>query len=99
MTPLEIEILMHYHARAGDHPRLVGNESSPEFDSWHAALNKFLINDYLVDRTQELHPTRESPRYQATEKLHFYCRCLCNLPEPIQQWTIPANKNDGCEHE
>jgi len=29
---------------------------------------------------------------QATDKLHAYCKFLCDMPMPIQQWVVPGQQ-------
>ncbi len=78
MTPLQIEILLHYHTRPGDHPDAA--RPPPPYDD---AFNYFLRNGYLIPKN-----SATTPGYKATEKLHVYCEALCNVPEPVQKWVI-----------
>lgn len=76
MTPLEIEILLHYHTRGVDYPT---------FDppSQSNALDYFLSNEYLRDAGPAAHV-----RYRPTDKLHAFCSALCNVPEPVKVWEV-----------
>ncbi len=38
---------------------------------------------------------RPSSIYEITEKGAFYVSCLCSLPEPVHQWALPENDEDG----
>ena len=74
MTPLQIDILMHYHCRAVDYPDL-----SPP--AQREAIKYFLENKFL-----QAEMPGERTMYAPTEKLHVYCEALCNVPEPRQIW-------------
>lgn len=83
MTPLEIDILMHYHCRAEDYPNLTP-------PAQQSALQYFLTNGYL-EKT-ELHEDMpaKTMNYTPTEKLPVYCEALCKVPEPKQVWIVGA---------
>lgn len=85
MTPLAIDILMHYHCRADDYPHL-----SPP--AQQKLIDYFLSDDYLVNNSVA-NRAREHPKYLPTDKLHFYCEALCAMPEPVQKWVIEGVDN------
>lgn len=79
MTPLQIEILLHYHYSSTDYPNFAPSVKSEE-------LAYFLENGYLEDNGEC--QLKNAQRYSPTEKLHVYCDALCNMPEPKQIWVV-----------
>ncbi len=81
MTPLEIDILLHYHTRGIDYPDL----SPPAQQS---TIVGFLTDGYLEhgDNMPE-----DNMKYHPTDKLHFYVDAICSVPEPVQIWVIPPH--------
>lgn len=76
MTPLEVEILLHYHSRVSDYRD--GNFSAPAVRD---AIDAFGKSGYLTPGTVR--------KYDPTEKLHAHVAAICSVPEPIQHWEIP----------
>jgi len=79
MSPLQLQILLHYHCCVDDYPQL-----SPP--AQQQALCYFIKSGFL--KKTELHENMPAitPNYTATEKLHVFCEALCNTPEPRQIW-------------
>lgn len=75
MSPLAIEIALHYHARAKDYPDL-----SPP--AQQEIIDLFLANGFLVKANR----IAEDVNYKPTTKLHAYCAALCEVPEPEKFW-------------
>ena len=84
MTPLEIEILMHYHCRAVDHESALNPPSAQK-----EAFSNFVKQGYLVDNTFGGQNCKDDGMmYSPKEKLHIYCEAICNVPEPKQVWVV-----------
>ena len=81
MTPLEIEILLHYFTSAIDHPDVFDPPPSQK-----EAFGRFVANGYLEDNSKCGQIGEGEMVYSATEKLHVYCEALCRVPEPRQEW-------------
>jgi hypothetical protein len=80
MTPLEMEILLHYYCRADDYRD--GDFSAPAV---RAAVDWFKTEELL--RTDP----RETPRtcYVLTERGKVYVEALQKVPLPQHRWVIP----------
>ena len=79
MTPLQINMLLHYYVSADDYPDLV-------HDAQQGAITYFLAAGFLTEQKMD----NEQPRYKQTYKLKAYCYALCQVPEPVQVWIIPT---------
>ncbi len=80
MSPAQISVLLHYHARPGD---FNNGEMSPSFvDS--------VIRDFLRSGLLAEYKDPSSQRYIATEATKVYVEALCNVPLPVQKWVIPS---------
>ncbi len=79
MSPLQLQILLHYHCCVDDYPDLTP-PAQQEF------MHRFLRDGYLIRTDQYNQMNATGAKYKATEKLHFYCEALCNTPEPRQIW-------------
>jgi len=84
MTPLEIEILMHYYIYSTDYLDGVF-DITPIQDAI----------EHLRDESKLLEPTHltnvyHDPHYRLTERGYAYIQALCNVPLPIQIWVMPA---------
>lgn len=77
MTPLGIEILMHYQTRASDYRD--GDFSAP-------AVREAM--DYFVSAGL-LREVMSTHRYEATEGCRVFVEALCRVPVPVQKWVIP----------
>lgn len=82
MSPLEIDILMHYLCFPEDH-RDASNTGLKE------VFKGFVDKGYLVDnlRPSDCQPI-DMVRYKATDKLSAYCEALCKVPEPELKWIV-----------
>lgn len=76
MTPLGIEILLHYSTCAGPFPRI-------EAPAVADAVEVFCALG-LLERGAE-----GQPRYIATEGARVYVMALCDVPLPVRRWIIP----------
>lgn len=88
MSPLEIEILMHYHTRGDDYPGAEPISKLPP--SQQSAFVFFLENDLLRDTHEGEGDLAEgAPRYRGTERCHVYCAALTFVQLPEQRWVVP----------
>ena len=76
MTPFEIDILMWYHVRTVDHECV--NNPPP---IWKETVDKFLEEGLLLFGSKE-----DSTMYVIAPRGEAYCRSLCRVPLPQQQW-------------
>jgi len=79
MTPLQLEILLHYRGAARDYRD--GDFSAPavrEAISWLYAGVGMLK-----------HTRFGQPEYQLTEKGEFFVEQLCAMPLPVCVWRMP----------
>lgn len=83
MTPLEIDILLHYHAHTDEYP----DRSSP---AQREAFCKFVRDGFLTMDDNNLPGNYLMATYSPTEKLHVYIDALCRVPSPVQTWVIPG---------
>lgn len=80
MSPLEIEILLHYHVSPGDWRE--GDFSAPKCNQ---VFQRFLDNGLLMKSDKRA--------YQITKKGEFYVtEGLCKVPLPKQVFVIPAGE-------
>lgn len=75
MTPLQIQILMHY------------NNWDFDFYEMYVSTGKDDIN-HLVTKGYLVKSAGPKDLYEPTAKLHAYCEALCNMPEPVQKWVV-----------
>lgn len=78
MSPLQIEILLHYHCKEGEYTNI---GKSPAHD---LAVANFVRDGYLKKGDNVGDPFL----YKSTDKLHAYCNALCSVPEPTQKWVV-----------
>ena len=80
MTPLEVEILLHYRCSGRDY-----REGDFEAPAVREAI------DYFRNRTGMLETECNGlgRNYQLTEKGRFYVDAICSIPLPEAQWIIP----------
>lgn len=81
MTPFEIDILLHYATRRGDHPAI---HNPPPI--WRDTIAKF-INEGLLAHNQS--GIGSDVTYIATERLLVYAEALQSVPLPVQKWVMP----------
>lgn len=85
MTPLEINLLLHVYARAGE----IENRDAPAV---REALTEFLRSDLIELREVHEpghHPFKILPRGQAMVD-H-----LCETPLPVASWSRPSRRCPG----
>jgi len=78
MTPLLIEMILHYHATPGDYRD--GDFSAP-------AVREAI--DWM--REESLIVYKKEGGYQATERLHAYVEKICSIDLPIKKWIYPED--------
>lgn len=78
MTPYEIEVMMWYYTRAGDHPHVSDNPPI-----WRPTMNTFVNLNMLM-------PGHNEQCYEITERGKAYCEHLCAVQIPICKWTQPS---------
>lgn len=87
MTPLEIEILMHYGTRMDDYRG--GDHSAPAVKE---AISRFMEEGLLTHQgftVERFDDGTLKARYAVTERCRFYLEELCKVPLPIQKWVMP----------
>lgn len=88
MTPLHLQMLLHYHSRCepyGKHEP--EHASSPAV----AAYRSDLLRAGLIEVDGRAPPPGvESAGFTTTDKGRFYVDRLCSLPLPEATWIIPA---------
>lgn len=86
MSPLQIEIALHYFSR-GDDYRTVSQ--SPNAYTPPAIVDVLaLFVDSGLLRTDKRSGDFER-KYHPTEALRVYVNAVCAVPLPVQQWVIP----------
>lgn len=91
MTPLQIQILLHYYCSPTDFRD--GDFTAPAV---HEAIEDFEESGFLrlSDPSDQLGSILVS-----TDKNAAFINALCSIPEPIQKWVIPvANEVRHYEH-
>lgn len=83
MTPLEIEILLHYYTTPGDYRN--GNFSAP-------AVPEALTKLTHMDEPLLTYDPNKTPRYEITDRGSAYIQALTQVPLPMKAWVLP-----GCE--
>ena len=81
MSPLEIQIALHYHCVREDYP-------NPSFPAQQSVIQSFLTNGFLTKLPDG--KDHHNMTYFPTEKLNVFCKALCAVPEPQQVWVIPT---------
>ncbi len=76
MTPLEIEILLHYHCTDNEF-------KNPDAPAVKEAHNKFVSAGILARREDGTH-------FRISKALDLYIQALCDIPVPIQVWIMPT---------
>ncbi len=79
MTPLEIEILLHYYTRAaGDYRD--GDFSAPAVKD---------VIDWFKGSLLEDNPDDAGTAYRITDRGRAYIEALTDVQLPIQKWVMP----------
>lgn len=86
MTPFEIDILMHYFARGGDHAVV---RSNPPI--WPETRDMFLREGLLA----VAEPNDLGATYEITERGTVYARALTTVPLPKQVWVVECVRHGG----
>ena len=95
MSPLMIEILIHYYVTGGvDYgpPRL---DAPAVADAINAFLRRGLLFRYETIYPNEK-PKKDTPIYIANrDALEPYVNALCRVPLPVKRWVILEEKNES----
>ena len=83
MSPLEIEILLHYYRCPTDY--LDGSFYEPAAED---TIERFRDVHNLLEPTQSM-DVYHGPHYQITERGRVFVEALCNMPLPIKTWVVP----------
>jgi len=87
MTPLEIEILLHYYYSGEDFRK--GDFSAPAV---RAAIDLFQVLDGGSLLTKD--PCDMEKNYTITDRGRAYVNALCSMPLPVSKWVMPEPLND-----
>lgn len=82
MSPLAIEILLHYGTRANDY-----RDGDFSATAVRELIDAFLGPLGLLQSSPMLHQT-----YTITERGHAYVDALCAMALPICRWEIPMSE-------
>ena len=82
MTPLEIEILLHYYCTPGDF-----EPERLDAPGVKAAIDRFIWAGLLVDQRDSV-PPGESLYTANREALNVYIEALKAVPLPTRQWVV-----------
>lgn len=77
MTPLQIEILMHYHCRANDY-----RDGDFSASAVREAIDGFRGAGLLKD-------SGRGRIYEPSDGVSLYVEAICSVPLPVQQWVMP----------
>lgn len=87
MTPLGIEILLHYYCRADDYRN--GDHSEPAVRE----LLEYFVSDGLLDfngfGVERFPNGAVKARYSVTPRARMYVEFLQDVPFPTQKWLMP----------
>lgn len=82
MSPHEIDLLMHYYTRAGEH-----------VNADHPGVRETLCDLARSGLLQELDmPTEYGATWKLTERGEVYCVALTRVPLPVQRWVMPGEE-------
>ncbi len=84
MTPFEIGIAIHYFGCVKDYRD--GDFSAPLLPP---TLDWFVEQGLLEEQLQ----TEGQPRYKRTDRLGAFVAALCEMPLPVQVWTVPDERS------
>src|SRR5687768_9167382 len=83
VSPYEINVILHYYSRVGDHDDMERNPPG-----WGQTMALFTDNG-LIRRA--VYRDERHPRcYELTERGTAYCEALQRVPLPVQVWVTPA---------
>ena len=86
MTPIQIEIMLHYNSRTNDYGQADDNFDAPAVQQ---TISWFIEAD-LLEPNPVASPEEDGPKYRITKKGLAYIDGLRNLPLPVCEWRIPA---------
>lgn len=86
MSPLQLEILLHYYACANDFRD--GDFTAPAVSE---AIEDFRCKDGLLCAGGD---GNHGPTYQLTPRGRVFVDALCALPLPEQVWVMPAQAKE-----
>ena len=79
MTPLEIDILLHYYTRPGEYGQKDDNFNAPAVQSSFRRM----------ESAELLEMVSPDLPYKITERGKAYIDAFCKLPLPEQYWAVP----------
>lgn len=88
MTPLEIDIMLHYYSCANDWRN--GDHTAPickETFGWFLDQDLLKCSNFHVERFED---GTLKARYEVTERGRAYVEALKQVPLPTQIWAVPA---------
>jgi hypothetical protein len=85
MTPLEIELLLHVYARAGE----IENRDAPAVRD---ALTNFLRDDLIA--LKQVHEPGRHP-FEIMPRGEALVGHLCDVPLPVSHWARPQRRCPG----
>ena len=89
MTPLQVDILLWYHARRSDYRE--GDFSAP---SVRAAIDEFRDNSDMLAKNPHACEKGDYRTYRLTDRGEAFVKAILELPLPVCRWEIP---HDGPE--
>ncbi len=85
MSPLALDILLHYYTSASDYRD--GDYSAPAV---RELIDAFKGDLMLLEERPELERYKYG-LYQLTQRGNVFVAHLCSIPLPIQVWVMPDN--------
>lgn len=89
MTPLEMEILIHYYGHAGDDYREGNFEAPVVRETIDAFRDREKLIRYTTDEEKKAMPCGYSQCYTLTDRGRVYVEALMTVPLPVQVWVMP----------
>lgn len=86
MSPLELDILLHYHARTNEYAD--GDPYVMTAPAVRDAINRFVGEDGLL-KYRDRQQSGRSGTYELTERGRVYVEHVLALPLPVQTWKMP----------
>lgn len=82
MTPVEIEVLLHYHCRCEEHP----NIKAPAFQRAATRLVARSILEIEPHPEDNTAPGTTPPSWRTAERGKALVEALCRVPFPEKKW-------------
>lgn len=83
MKPVQLQVLLHYYAFCSDYNN---GDYSP-------AVRQAI--DFLVQQGM-IYPSQsrglDDPYYKVSERGQVFVKAMCDLPLPVQTWTMPKGE-------